>query len=149
MTEEVDGALPPFADAEGAGVAHRVIGDTLPVLEVQLKSGQSVISEGGELSWMSPSVVMTTQTAGAGGSGFVGELKRAVVGGAIFMSQYTASTDNDTLAFATKCPARIMTIKVDPDHEYMVSRHGYLASTDGVTLNIGFQQKLGVGVFSG
>jgi uncharacterized protein (AIM24 family) len=38
---------------------------------------------------------------------------------------------------------------VDADNEYMVSRHGYLASTDGVTLNIGFQQKLGVGVFSG
>ena len=91
MTEEVDGGLPAFADSEGTGVAHRVIGDTLPVLEVQLKSGQSVISQGGELSWMSPSVVMTTQTAGAGGSGFVGVLKRAVAGGTIFMSQYTAS----------------------------------------------------------
>ncbi|HEY5009674.1 MAG TPA: AIM24 family protein, partial [Acidimicrobiales bacterium] len=77
MTEEVDGGLPAFADPDGAGVAHRVIGDTLPVLEVQLKSGQSVISQGGELSWMSPTITMTTQTAGAGGSGFVGVLKRA------------------------------------------------------------------------
>ena len=149
MTEEVDGGLPAFADAEGAGVAHRVIGDTLPVLEVQLKSGQSVISQGGELSWMSPTITMTTQTAGAGGSGFVGVLKRAVAGGTIFMSQYTASADNATVAFATKLPGRIMPIKIDAENEYMVSRHGYLASTDGVTLNIGFQQKLGVGVFSG
>jgi uncharacterized protein (AIM24 family) len=111
MAEEVDGGLPAFADNEGAGVAHRVIGDTLPVLEVQLKSGQSVISQGGELSWMSPSVVMTTQTAGAGGSGFVGVLKRAVAGGTIFMSQYTASADNSTVAFATKLPGRIMPIR--------------------------------------
>src|SRR5580692_8242347 len=149
MTEEVDGGLPAFADSDGTGILHRVIGDTLPVLEVQLKSGQSVISQGGELSWMTPSVVMTTQTAGAGGSGFVGVLKRAVAGGTIFMSQYTASADNSTVAFATKLPGRIMPIHVDTDNEYMVSRHGYLASTDGVTLNIGFQQKLGVGVFSG
>src|ERR1035438_1029137 len=106
MTEEVDGGLPAFADSDGTGVAHRVIGDTLPVLEVQLKSGQSVISQGGELSWMTPSVVMTTQTAGAGGSGFVGVLKRAVAGGTIFMSQYTASVDNSTVAFATKLPGR-------------------------------------------
>jgi uncharacterized protein (AIM24 family) len=65
------------------------------------------------------------------------------------MSQYTASADDATVAFATKLPGRIMPIHVDADNEYMVSRHGYLASTDGVTLNIGFQQKLGVGVFSG
>jgi uncharacterized protein (AIM24 family) len=149
MTEEVDGGLPAFADADGAGVAHRVIGDTLPVLEVQLKSGQSVISQGGELSWMSPTITMTTQTAGAGGSGFVGVLKRAVAGGTIFMTQYTASADNATVAFATKLPGRIMPIKIDAQNEYMVSRHGYLASTDGITLTIGFQQKLGVGVFSG
>src|ERR1700689_3195192 len=99
MTEEVDGALPAFADNEGTGVAHRVIGDTLPVLEVQLKSGQSVISQGGELSWMSPTVVMTTQTAGAGGSGFVGVLNRARAGGKVFMSQENASGDDPTRAF--------------------------------------------------
>ena len=149
MTEEVDGAMPDFQDSEGTGVAHRVLGTTMPVLEVQLASGQSVISQGGEMSWMSPTIQMTTQTSGAGGSGVLGVLKRAVAGGTIFMSQYTAQGDKGTVAFATKLPGRIMPIHVDPQHEYMVSRHGYLASTDGVTLNIGFQQKLGVGIFSG
>jgi uncharacterized protein (TIGR00266 family) len=149
MTEEVDDGLPPFADSDGTGVAHRVLGANMPVLEVQLKSGQSVISQGGELSWMSPSVTMTTQTSGAGGSGVLGVLKRAVAGGSIFMSLFTASSDNSTVAFAAKLPGRIMPIHVDPQNEYMVSRHGYLASTPDVTLNIGFQQKLGVGIFSG
>ena len=46
-------------------------------------------------------------------------------------------------------PGHIMSIHVDPEHEYVVSRHGFLAATTDVTLNIGFQQKLGVGVFSG
>lgn len=149
MTEEVDGALPNFADSEGTGVSHRVLGSTMPVLEVQLAAGQSVISQGGEMSWMSPTIQMTTQTSGAGGSGVLGVLKRAVAGGTIFMSLYTAQGDKGLVAFATKLPGRIMPIHVDPQHEYMVSRHGYLASTDGVTLNLGFQQKLGVGIFSG
>jgi uncharacterized protein (TIGR00266 family) len=149
MTEEVAGGLPNFADSDGTGVQHRIIGTTMPVLEVQLQSGQSVISQGGELSWMSPTIQMTTQTSGAGGSGVLGVLKRAVAGGTIFMSQYTGGGEAGTVAFATKLPGNIMPVKIDTQNEYMVSRHGYLASTDGVTLNLGFQQKLGVGVFSG
>jgi len=149
MTEEVDGGLPAFADSDGTGIAHRVIGDTLPVLEVQLKSGQSVISQGGELSWMTPSVVMTTQTAGAGGSGFVVFSSEPLpVERSLCRSTPPRSITRPSPS-ATKLPGRIMPIHIDADNEYMVSRHGYLASTDGVTLNIGFQQKLGVGVFSG
>ena len=51
-----------ISDAESAGVAHRVLGTTLPVLEVQLQPGQSVISEGGEMSWMTPTVTMTSSS---------------------------------------------------------------------------------------
>ncbi len=149
MGEEVDGGGPAFADPQGTGVAHRVLGTTMPVLEVQLQPGQTVISQGGELSWMSPNVVMSTATSGAGGSGVMGVLKRAVAGGTIFMSQYVAQGSVGTVAFAAKMPGRIMAIAVDAQHEYMVSRHGFLAATADVTLNLGLQQKLGVGVFSG
>ncbi|NNN00345.1 MAG: AIM24 family protein [Acidimicrobiaceae bacterium] len=130
-------------------MAHRVLGTTMPVLEVQLQPGQSVISQGGEMSWMTSSVQMATATSGAGGSGVLGVLKRAVAGGTIFMSQYTAQASAGTVAFAAKMPGHIMAIHVDAQHEYMVSRHGFLAATPEVTLNIGLQQKLGVGIFSG
>ena len=149
MTEHVQGDMPEFSDPDGAGVAHRVIGTTMPVLEVQLEPGQSMISQGGELSWMTSTIQMTTATSGAGNSGVLGVLKRAVAGGTIFMTQYNAQGSRGTVAFAAKMPGHIMAIKVDPQHEYLVSRHGFLASTNDVTLNIGFQQKLGVGVFSG
>ena len=141
--------MPEFSDRDGAGVAHRVLGTTMPVLEVQLEPGQTIISQGGELSWMTSNVQMTTATAGAGNSGVLGVLKRAVAGGTIFMTQYAAQGSNGTVAFAAKMPGHIMPIHVDPQHEYLVSRHGFLAATTDVTLNIGFQQKLGVGVFSG
>jgi uncharacterized protein (TIGR00266 family) len=149
MAEHTEEGLPDFSDADGTGVAHRVLGTVLPVLEVQLQPGQSVISQGGEMSWMTPTVSMTTQTSGAGGSGIAGVFKRAVAGGTIFMSQFTAQGNVGVVAFAAKMPGRIRPISVSANHEFMVSRHGFLAATDGVTLNLGFQQKLGVGIFSG
>jgi uncharacterized protein (TIGR00266 family) len=149
VAEHIEEGLPDFSDAESAGVAHRVLGTTMPVLEVQLQPGQSVISQGGEMSWMTPSVTMSTQTSGAGGSGLAGVFKRAVAGGTIFMSQFTAQGGVGVVAFAAKMPGHIRAINVNAGREFMVSRHGFLAATDAVTLNLGFQQKLGVGIFSG
>ena len=149
MAEHIEEGLPEFSDAESTGVAHRVLGTTMPVLEVQLQPGQSVISEGGEMSWMSPGVTMSTQTRGAGGSGLAGVFKRAVAGGTIFMSEFTAQGVVGVVAFAAKMPGHIRPVSVNAQREFMVSRHGFLAATDGVTLNLGFQQKLGVGIFSG
>ena len=149
MTEHTEDNMPAFADAEGAGVAHRVLGTTMPVLEVQLEPGQSVISQGGEMSWMSPTIAMTTQTAGAGGSGFGGVFKRAIAGGTIFMSEYTATQGTGVVAFATKMPGHIKPVTVSASQEYIVSRHGFMAATPGVTLSLAIQQKLGVGIFSG
>ncbi len=31
---------------------HKVIGTTMPVLEMQLEAGESIVAQGGELSWM-------------------------------------------------------------------------------------------------
>ncbi len=149
MTEHTEDNMPNFADSEDSGVSHRVLGTTMPVLEVQLQSGQSVISQGGEMSWMSPSISMSTQTSGAGGSGLGGVFKRALAGGSIFMSEYTAEGETGIVAFATKMPGHIKPISVSAEKEYMVSRHGFMAGTSGITLDVAFQQKLGVGIFSG
>jgi uncharacterized protein (TIGR00266 family) len=121
----------------------------MPVLEVELQPGQKVVSEGGEMSWMTDSVRMTTSTSGAGQSGVMGVLKRAVAGGTIFMSEYHTEGTAGTVAFATKMPGEIRPVAIGPGREYMVSRHGFLAGTENVKLAIGFQQKLGAGVFSG
>jgi len=44
----------------------------MPVLEVLLQPGESVISEAGELSWMTQTISMTTHTQMMGGGGFFG-----------------------------------------------------------------------------
>ena len=149
MAEITSADTPAFADNEGAGVTHRVIGTVMPVLEVNLQPGQSIISNGGELSWMSGNMVMTTKTAGAGQSGVMGVLKRVVAGGSLFMTQYEPQGAPGTVAFATKMPGLIKPIAVSATQQYMISQHGFIAGTNDVTLNIGFQQKLGAGIFGG
>jgi uncharacterized protein (AIM24 family) len=53
---------------------HRVIGTTMPVLEVALDPNDSIISEACELSWMGASIQMTTHTQFGGGGGIFGSL---------------------------------------------------------------------------
>src|SRR5258708_33656452 len=54
----------------------RILGTTMPVLEFALNPNESVISEAGELSWMTSSIQMTTHTQFGGGGGLFGVLKR-------------------------------------------------------------------------
>jgi len=130
-------------------VEHKIIGTTMPVLEIDLQQGESIISEAGELSWMNSSIELNTHTQMAGGGGMFGALKRAAGGGTLFMTEYTAANGQGLLAFATKVPGHILRIDVEPGREYMIHRHGFLCATPGVQLGIGFQQSLGAGVFGG
>jgi uncharacterized protein (TIGR00266 family) len=129
---------------------HKVIGTVMPVLEIALGPGESVVSEGGQLSWMTHSIEMETAASGkAGAKGVFGAVKRAVAGGTLFMTEYTAAGDPGMVAFATKVPGQILPIHVDGSNQYMVHRGGYLAGLPSVNLEIGFQQKFSAGLFGG
>jgi uncharacterized protein (TIGR00266 family) len=127
----------------------RIVGTTMPVLEIMLQPGEGVISEAGELSWMTQTIQMTTHTQMAGGGGFLGAIKRVAGGGTLFMTEYTAAGYPGEIAFATKVPGHILPVEVGNGHEYLVHRHGYLCSTAQVQLGVGFQQSLGAGIFGG
>jgi len=127
---------------------HQILGTTLPVLEVQLDTGESVVAVSGELSWMSQSIDLQT-TTGAGGGGLGGLFKRVAGGGSIFMTKYTAQGAPGMVAFATKMPGHILPVEVGAGGDYMVHRHGFLCGTEGVEVGFGFQQSLGAGIFGG
>ena len=127
----------------------QVIGTTMPVLEFLLEPNDAIISEAGELSWMSSNVQMTTHTQFAGGGGIFGAFKRVVGGGSLFMTEYRAAGGNAELAFATRVPGHIVPVEVAPGYDYMVHRHGFLCATAQVQIGVGFQQSLGAGIFGG
>lgn len=127
----------------------RIQGTTMPVLEFLLGPNDAVISEAGELSWMTQTIQMTTHTQMAGGGGFFGAVKRVISGGSLFMTEYRAMGGPGEVAFAAKVPGHIVPVEVGPGREYMVHRHGFLCATPAIQLTVGFQQSLGAGVFGG
>src|ERR1700690_3605172 len=127
----------------------RITGTTMPVLEFVLEPNESVISEAGELSWMTSSIQMTTHTQLGGGGGIFGAIKRVAGGGTLFMTEYRAYGARGELAFATKLPGHIVPVEVGPGHEYMIHRHGFLCATPQIQIGVGFQQSLGAGIFGG
>ena len=127
----------------------RILGTTMPVLEFALDPGESIISEAGELSWMTSSVQMTTHTQFGGGGGIFGVLKRVAGGGSLFMTEYRAMGVAGGISFATKLPGHIVPIEVGGGQEYLIHRHGFLCATPQIQLSVGFQQSLGAGIFGG
>ncbi len=125
------------------------IGNTLPVLELALDIGEGIIAETGQLSWMSGGIELRTTTSTAGSTGFLGAVGRALSGGGLFMTEYTAPYQPGTVAFAAKIPGRLVELRVQPGQSYLIHKHGFVCATQGVQLGTGFQQSLGSGLFGG
>jgi uncharacterized protein (TIGR00266 family) len=126
----------------------QIIGTTLPVLEIQLENGESVVAVSGELSWMTQSIQLET-TTGMGGGGLGGLFKRVAGGGSLFMTRYTAQGAPGMVAFATKMPGQILPVGLAAGSDYFIHRHGFVCGTEGVNVSVGFQQSLGAGIFGG
>src|SRR3984957_11175488 len=116
----------------------RIVGTTMPVLEFLLQPNDAIISEAGELSWMSQSINMTTHTQMMGGGGFFGVLKRVAGGGSLFMIERRAWGAPGEVALATRLPGNILPVEVQPGYEYMIHRHGFLCATEQIQLSVGF-----------
>jgi uncharacterized protein (TIGR00266 family) len=127
----------------------QIVGTAMPVLEFILEPNEAIISEAGELSWMSSSIQLITHTQMAGGGGLFGIIKRVAGGGTLFMTEYRAIGSRGELAFATKVPGHILPVEIGHGHDYMIHRHGFLCATPQVQISVGFQQSLGAGIFGG
>jgi uncharacterized protein (TIGR00266 family) len=127
----------------------KITGTILPVLQVGLDPRETVIASPGQLSWMTASIGLHTTMNTGGNTGLWGAVKRAVGGGGLFMTEYSASGSPGVVAFAAKVPGGIQAVEVRPGQSFMIHRHGFLCATPGVELGIGFQRSLGAGVFGG
>lgn len=127
----------------------KITGTTLPVLQIGLEPGDVIVAAPGELSWMTPNVQMRTTTQTAGSRGLWGAITRAVSGGGLFMTEFSASSGVGAVAFAAKVPGTIEELEVQPGRGYLVHRHGFLCATAGVELSTGLQRSLGAGIFGG
>jgi uncharacterized protein (TIGR00266 family) len=109
-------------------------GTTMPVLEVHLTPGESVVAESGQLGWFDDGIELETTTALAGADGMWDAAKRSFGGGTFFMTRYASTTQAGTVAFPARLPGKIVQVPLGPDRSYLVQRNGFLAGLEGVEL---------------
>ncbi len=120
-------------------------GTPLPVVICTLENGESMITERGSMSWMSPNMLMQTTSNGGLGKAF----GRMFTGESMFQNRYTAQGGEGTIAFASSFPGSIMAIEITPDLPIIVQKRAFLAATEGIQLSVHFQRKFGAGLFGG
>lgn len=123
---------------------YEVKGGSFPVVVCQLENGESMITEKGAMSWMSPNMQMETKGGGIGkmfGKAFSGE--------AMFQNIYTPQGGPGEIAFASSFPGTILAFDIAPGNEMIAQKSAFLASESQVELSVFFQKKLGAGFFGG
>ena len=113
-------------------------GTTMPVLEVHLDPGESVVAEAGELGWYDECLELETTTVAAGGDGIWDATKRMLGGGTFFMTRYQSVSKPGVVAFPARLPGKIVQVPLGPGHSYLIQRHGFLAGLEGAELSTAF-----------
>lgn len=124
---------------------YKIVGEPLPAVICDLNPGETLITESGAMSWMTPNMKMETSTGGGIGKA----LGRMFSGDTIFQNRYTAQGGSGQIAFASSFPGSIRAFNIEPGKEIVVQKSSFLASEDSVDLSIFFQKKLGSGFFGG
>ncbi len=124
---------------------YEIKGTPLPVVICNLDANETMITEKGSMSWMTPNMKMETTSNGGVGKA----LGRMFSGEALFQNRYTAEGGPGLIAFASSFPGQILPIQIQPGANMIVQKSAFLASQVGVELSVHFQKKIGSGIFGG
>lgn len=126
-------------------IRYEIEGGNLPVVICYPEAGQTLCTESGAMSWMSPNMVMNTTTGG----GIKKMFGRMFSGESLFLNEYTAQGGQGMIAFASSFPGSIIPYQVTPGNGIIVQKKGFLAMEKGLELSVYFQKRLGKGFFGG
>ncbi len=119
------------------------------MLVVTLDQGETITAEAGAMTYMDPNIEPHTRKRE---QSFWGTLGLSLIGGqSFFVNDYTANAPNAEAGFVAAPVGDIEKLEIRPGQGYIVQRSGYIASTQGVDLDIkweGFSKGLfGQGLF--
>lgn len=118
-------------------------GAPMPVAICYLSEGESIKTEKGAMSWMSPNLDMETVGGGIGSM-----MSRAFSGESMFQNIYTARNGSAMIAMASSFPGDILEFDVSKG-DIIAQKRAFLACESTVEMSIFFQKKLGAGFFGG
>ena len=125
-------------------IKYEIQGGSLPVVICYPEAGETLCTERGAMSWMSPNMKMATSAGGFGKA-----MGRMFSGESLFLNEYTSEKGAGMIAFASSFPGSILPYHVTPGNGIIVQKKGFLAMEKGLDLSIHFRKKLGAGFFGG
>ncbi len=123
---------------------YEITGTTMQTVAIDLARGERLFSQTATMAWMSDGIRMDTHTGG----GLFAGLKRAVSGGGLFVTEFSADDDGH-VAFAPRFPGQIVAVQLVTGQTLNCRKETFLCAESSVTLDIAFQQRLGAGFFAG
>ena len=126
-------------------IKYEIEGGNLPVVICYPEPGQTLCTQRGAMSWMSPNMNMETNTGG----GLKKALGRLISGDSIFLNEYSSRGGTGMIAFASSFPGTIIPFQITPGNGIIVQKSGFLAMEKGLELSVHLQRKVGAGFFGG
>lgn len=126
-------------------IKYEIEGGNLPVVICYPEVGQTLCTQSGAMSWMSPNMKMDTNSGG----GIKKMFGRLLSGESLFVNEYTPVGSSGMIAFASSFPGSIIPYQVTPGNGIIVQKRGFLAMEKGLELSMYFQKRLGKGFFGG
>ncbi|MDR1992444.1 MAG: TIGR00266 family protein [Nitrososphaerota archaeon] len=119
------------------------------MLVTTLNPGETITAESGALTYMTPNIEIHTRKRE---KSLLGSIGLSIIGGQSFwVNDYTAQNSAGEAAFVAAPVGDIKQLNITPGHGYIIQKSAYLASTQGINLDIkweGFTKGLfGQGVF--
>ena len=125
---------------------YQIIGQTVPVVEVELNRGETVYTQSGGMTYQSDGIEMKTNARG----GVMKSLGRMFSGESIFMANYTAQVDGAKVAFATTVPGNIIPVNLsEMPNGITVQKGSFLCAEDSIETSVTFSKRFSAGLVGG
>ena len=125
---------------------YKLIGQTVPVVEMTLNAGETVYTQSGGMAYQSEGIAMKTNARG----GIMKGLGRMFSGESMFMANYTAEKDNAIIAFASTVPGSIVPVDMsEHPNGFILQKGAFLCAEDSINTSVAFSKKLSAGLFGG
>ena len=125
---------------------YKIIGQTVPVVEVTLNKGESMYTQSGGMAYQTDGIEMKTNARG----GIMKSIGRAFAGESMFMANYTAAKDGATVAFATTIPGNVVPFDLSKyPNGLTFQKNSFLCAEDSVETSITFSKRFSSGLVGG
>jgi len=125
-------------------VRYDISGSVMQTVSIDLARGETIYAQTHAMAWMSDGITMDTHTGG----GLFAGLKRAMSGGSLFITEYSAEQAGH-VAFAPRFPGQILPVVLATGQSLICRKETFLCAEKSVSLEIALQQRLGAGFFAG